>query len=42
LTHILLLGIPIEELLFAFTFGMYWSELYEHLYWRKLIKSNGM
>jgi hypothetical protein len=38
LTHILVLGIPIEELLFAFTFGMYWSGLYEHLYWRKLIK----
>ena len=40
LTHILVLGIPIEELLFAFTFGMYWSGLYEHLYWRKLIKIN--
>lgn len=38
LTHILVLGIPIEELLFAFTFGMFWSGLYEHLYWRKLIK----
>ena len=37
LTHILVLGVPIEELLFAFTFGMYWSGLYEHLYWRKLI-----
>ena len=40
LTHILILGIPIEELLFAFTFGMYWSGLYEHLYWRKLIHLN--
>ncbi len=40
LARILVLGIPIEELLFAFTFGMYWSGLYEHLYWRKLIKSN--
>lgn len=39
LTHILILGVPIEELLFAFTFGMYWSGLYEHLYWKKLIKS---
>lgn len=39
LTHILVLGIPIEELLFAFTFGMYWSGLYEHLYWQKLIQS---
>lgn len=40
LTQILILGIPIEELLFAFTFGMYWSGLYEHLYWRKLIHIN--
>lgn len=39
LTHILIFGIPIEELIFAFTFGMYWSGLYEHIYWRKLIKS---
>jgi Lycopene cyclase len=38
LTHILIFGIPIEELIFAFTFGMYWSGLYEHLYWKKLIK----
>lgn len=38
LTHLLVLGIPIEELLFAFTFGMYWSGLQEHLYWRKLMK----
>jgi hypothetical protein len=38
LTQILVLGIPIEELLFAFTFGMYWSGLYEHLYWKKLMK----
>lgn len=38
LTHILFFGIPIEELLFAFTFGMFWSGLYEHLYWRKSIK----
>lgn len=40
LTHILILGIPIEELLFAFTFGMYWSSLYEHLYWHKPVSLN--
>jgi hypothetical protein len=38
LTHILVLGIPLEEFLFAFTFGMYWSGLYEHLYWRKVMR----
>ncbi len=36
LTGILLLGIPMEELLFAFTFGLYWSGVYEHLMWRKI------
>jgi len=27
-------GMPIEELLFASTFGMYWSGVYEHFTWR--------
>tara|TARA_E500000318_G_C3562032_1_gene213916 strand:+ start:203 stop:574 length:372 start_codon:yes stop_codon:yes gene_type:complete len=39
LTGILVFGIPMEELWFAFTFGMYWSGLYEHLFWRKPVKS---
>jgi len=26
---------PLEELLFAITFGMYWSGVYEHFTWRK-------
>jgi hypothetical protein len=36
LTGILLLGIPLEELLFAFTFGLYWSGIYEHLLWAEV------
>ncbi len=24
---------PLEELIFAFTFGLYWSSRYEHLTW---------
>ncbi len=36
ITGIKFLGIPIEELLFAITFGMYWSGLYEHLLWYQL------
>jgi hypothetical protein len=35
LTGILVLGIPLEEYLFAFSFGMLWSGLYEHLRWYK-------
>jgi hypothetical protein len=31
-----IVGIPLEEYLFAFTFGMYWSSLYEHFTWHKL------
>lgn len=36
ITGILFLGIPIEELFFAFTFGMLWSSLYEHILWYKI------
>lgn len=35
LTGVLVLGIPLEELLFAITFGFYWSGVYEHLTWRQ-------
>jgi hypothetical protein len=27
-------GLPLEELLFCFSFGMYWSSVYEHVTWR--------
>lgn len=30
-----LLGLPVEELLFAVSFGAYWSGLYEHFTWRR-------
>lgn len=29
-------GLPFEELLFGFTFGMYWSSVYEHLSWQRV------
>ena len=32
---VLLWGVPLEELMFAFTFGLYWSSVYEHLAWRR-------
>lgn len=28
-------GLPLEELLFGFGFGMYWSGVYEHVAWRR-------
>lgn len=36
LSNLLILGIPLEELLFGFTFGMYWSGVYEHFSWYSL------
>ena len=38
LSGILITGIPIEELLFAASFGFIWSSLYEHLTWKTLKK----
>lgn len=34
LSGVLIAGIPLEELVFGFTFGAYWSSVYEHLTWR--------
>ena len=36
LSGMLILGVPIEELMFAFTFGMMWSSIYEHILWYRL------
>ncbi len=35
LSGIAIAFIPIEEILFAITFGMYWSGVYEHYTWRR-------
>jgi hypothetical protein len=34
LSGMLVGGVPLEELMFALTFGLYWSSVYEHLTWR--------
>ena len=31
ISGVLILGIPLEELIFAFTYGMLWSSAYEHI-----------
>jgi len=36
ISGILIVGIPIEELMFAFSFGFFWSTVYEHFTWKKL------
>lgn len=35
LTGLLIFGMPLEELLFAAGFGMYWSGVYEHAAWAR-------
>jgi lycopene cyclase-like protein len=34
LSGVMVAGIPLEELLFGFAFGSYWSGVYEHLTWQ--------
>ncbi|MFQ5798056.1 MAG: lycopene cyclase domain-containing protein [Bacteroidota bacterium] len=36
ISGILIIGVPLEELMFAFSFGMLWSSYYEHLNWMKI------
>lgn len=40
LTGVLFLGIPLEELLFGFAFGLYWSGAYEHVMWWRVPLEN--
>ena len=40
ISGILIFGVPLEELLFALSFGFVWSSLYEHIKWRKLKMHN--
>jgi hypothetical protein len=35
LSGVLVLGIPLEELAFGFSFGTYWAGIYEHFTWRQ-------
>lgn len=37
LSGIKVLGLPLEEILFAAAFGMYWSGVYEHFTWKRTI-----
>ncbi len=37
ISGILIVGIPLEELMFAASFGFLWSSIYEHFTWRKVL-----
>mgnify|MGYP001606812509 CR=1 FL=1 len=36
ISGVLFLGVPLEELMFAFGLGFLWSSVYEHIKWYKL------
>ena len=36
ISGILILSVPLEELVFAFTLGLMWSSVYEHTTWKKI------
>ncbi|MGB2580176.1 MAG: lycopene cyclase domain-containing protein [Minisyncoccia bacterium] len=36
ISRILIFGVPLEELLFALSFGFIWSSIYEHITWTKV------
>jgi len=36
ISGILIFGVPLEELMFALSFGFFWSSVYEYLTWRKI------
>jgi hypothetical protein len=38
LSGILVLGVPLEELVFGFAVGLMWSAIYEHLLWLRIRK----
>lgn len=38
LSGIRIAGVPLEELLFGFAFGTYWSGVYEHLTWQSVVR----
>lgn len=40
ISNLFVLGIPLEELLFAFSFGAYWSGIYEHFAWYAVVSKN--
>jgi hypothetical protein len=32
-----LFGLPLEELLFGLSFGLYWAAVYEHFAWLRVV-----
>ncbi len=41
LSGVLLYGIPLEEFVFGFAFGLYWTGVYEHFTWNRSVVVHG-
>jgi hypothetical protein len=41
ISGVLIYGLPLEELLFGFTFGLYWTGVYEHFTWNRTVAHAG-
>jgi len=39
LSGVMVFGVPLEELLFGFAFGLFWSSVYEHLTWTRSLET---
>lgn len=37
LSGLAIYGLPLEELLFGFSFGLFWTGIYEHFAWRRTV-----
>lgn len=37
LSGVIIYGLPLEELLFGFSFGLVWTGIYEHFTWKRSV-----
>ena len=42
LSGVLIYGLPLEEMLFGFSFGLMWTGIYEHFTWRRSVAPKGV
>ncbi len=40
ISGVLIVGVPLEELMFAWALGFLWSSVYEHIKWQKIINKS--
>lgn len=40
LSSVIVYGLPLEELLFGFSFGLVWTGIYEHFMWKRVVSDS--